>query len=182
MKKLSLAVLMVLSFAANAADNFGHIQLVHRSTVGDDTNDPNRNGANITLGHKLDKNISLDFNGQYRQQNGDDNNASTRLEIGATPMNDRFYVRTALGVKTNDESHLYYSIEPGLRWTLSPKLSAKTAYRFRDAFSDKDDQTHTARLGLEYAVTDTQALTAGYDRSFGDSEFNGLSLGYAIKY
>lgn len=182
MKKLSLAVLMALSFAANAADNFGHIQLVHRSTTGDDAGSPNRNGANITLGHKLEKNFSLDFNGQYREQNGDNKDATTRLEIGATPQNERFYVRGALGVKTNDESHLYYSIEPGLRWTLSPKLTAKTAYRYRDAFSSANDQTHTARLGLEYAVTDLQSITAGYDRSFGDSEWNGLSLGYAVKF
>jgi opacity protein-like surface antigen len=182
MKKLSLAVLMALSFAANAADNFGHIQLVHRGTVGDNAGDPTRTGANITLGHKFANNFSMDFNGQYREQNGDDKNATTRLEIGATPQNELFYVRTALGVKSNDDSHLYYSIEPGLRFTLAPKLTAKTAYRYRDAFSNVNDQTHTARLGLEYAVTDTQAVTAGYDRSFGDSEFNGLALGYAIKY
>jgi hypothetical protein len=42
--------------------------------------------------------------------------------------------------------------------------------------------THTARIGAEYALTDTQSITAGYDRAFGDSEFNGLSAGYAIKF
>lgn len=182
MKKLILAVLLAASASATAADNFGHIQLVHRNTVSDDAGLPNRNGANITLGHKFANNFSMDFNGQYRQQNGDDKNVSTRLEIGATPQNELFYVRTALGVKSNDESHLYYSIEPGLRFTVAPKLTVKTAYRYRDAFSNKDDQTHTARLGLEYAVTDTQSITAGYDRSFGDSEWSGIALGYAIKY
>lgn len=182
MKKLTFAVLMTLSFASFAADNFGHIQLVHRDTVGDNSNDPNRLGANITLGHKFASNFSMDFNGQYRQQNGNDKNVSTRLEIGATPQNEFFYVRTALGTKSSDDSHLYYSIEPGLRWTLTPKLTAKTAYRYRDAFSNNNDQTHTARLGLEYALTDAQSVTAGFDRSFGDSEWNGISLGYAIKY
>jgi opacity protein-like surface antigen len=182
MKKLTLAVLLALSATANAADNFGHIQLVHRNTLGDNAGNPNRHGVNITLGHKLANNFSLDFSGQQRQENGSNGTDSTRLEIGATPQNEKFYIRTALGVKSNDESHLYYSIEPGLRWTLSPKLSAKTAYRYRDAFSNSNDQTHTARLGLEYAVTDTQSVTAGYDRSFGDSEFNGFALGYAIKY
>lgn len=182
MKKLALAVLLAVSATATAADNFGHIQLVHRGTVGDDAANPNRHGVNITLGHKLANNFSLDFSGQQRQENGSNGTDSTRLEIGATPQNEKFYIRTALGVKSSGDSDLYYSIEPGLRWTLAPKLTAKTAYRYRDAFSNALDQTHTARLGLEYAVTDTQAVTAGYDRSFGDSEFNGLSLGYAIKY
>jgi hypothetical protein len=182
MKKLVLAVLLAVSATATAADNFGHIQLVHRNTVGDDAGNPNRHGANITLGHKFANNFSMDFNGQYRQENGSNGTDSTRLEIGATPQNELFYVRTALGVKSSGDSDLYYSIEPGLRWALAPKLTAKTAYRYRDAFSANNNQTHTARIGLEYAVTDTQAVTAGYDRSFGDSEFNGLALGYAIKY
>lgn len=182
MKKLALAVLLAVSATATAADNFGHIQLVHRNTVGDDAGNPNRHGANITLGHKLAPNFSLDFSGQVRQENGAQGTDATRLEIGATPQNERFYIRTALGVKTTDNSDLYYSIEPGLRWTLAPKLTAKTAYRYRDAFNDALDQTHTARLGLEYALTDTQAVTAGYDRSFGDSDFNGLALGYVLKY
>ena len=182
MKKLVLAVLLAVSATATAADNFGHIQLVHRNTVGDDAGNPNRHGANITLGHKFANNFSMDFNGQYRQENGSNGTDSTRLEIGATPQNEKFYIRTVLGVKSSGDSDLYYSIEPGLRWALAPKLTAKTAYRYRDAFSANNNQTHTARIGLEYAVTDTQAVTAGYDRSFGDSEFNGLALGYAIKY
>jgi hypothetical protein len=182
MKKLTLAVLLALSATATAADNFGHIQLVHRNTVADDAGNPNRHGANITLGHKFANNFSMDFNGQHRQQNGSNGTDATRLEIGATPQNELFYVRTALGVKSAGDSNLYYSIEPGLRWALAPKLTAKTGYRYRDAFSDNNDQTHTARLGLEYAVTDSQSVTAGYDRSFGDSEFSGIALGYALKY
>ena len=42
--------------------------------------------------------------------------------------------------------------------------------------------THTARIGAEYALTDTQSITAGYDLSFGDSEWNGLSAGYAVRF
>lgn len=186
MKKLTLAVLIILSFAVNAADNFGHIQLVHRDTVGDDVKDPNRTGANITFGKQIEKNFNMDFNVQHRQENGDFGNNSARLEIGATPHNEVFYIRGALGsaidVTSYNQNHLYFSIEPGLRWTLAPKLTAKTGYRYRDAFNDRPDRTHTARIGLEYAMSDSQALTAGYDRSFGDIEFTGLSLGYAIKY
>lgn len=185
MKKsiLLIALLSVWNVQAADKENFAHIQLVHRSTVGDNANDPNRRGINITTGHKLASNFMLDIASQYREQNGLNKNPSTRFEIGATPNNDSFYLRTALGVKSNDDSHLYYSLEPGLKWKLSDKLLAKTAYRYRNAFNEANaDETHTIRIGMEYALTESQSITAGYDRSYGDSEFNGLSAGYAIKF
>lgn len=185
MKKSLLLVALLASFNVQAADkeNVAHIQLVHRDTVGDNANDPNRKGINITHVHKLANNFNVDMNGQYREQNGYDKNTSSRFEFGATPHNDFFYIRTALGIKSQEDSNLYYSLEPGLRWTLSDKVIVKTGYRYRDAFNnDKNDMTHTARIGAEYALTDTQSITAGYDRSFGDSDWSGLSAGYAIKF
>jgi opacity protein-like surface antigen len=185
MKKSLLLIALLSAWNVQAADkqNVAHIQLVHRNTVGDNANDPNRNGFSITQAHKLANNFSLDVAAQYREQNGSDKNTTTRIEFGATPHNDFFYIRTALGIKSNDDSHLYYSLEPGLKWKLSDKVIVKTGYRYRDAFSsDKNDMTHTARIGAEYALTDTQSITMGYDRAFGDSEFNGLSAGYAIKF
>mgnify|MGYP003344039809 CR=1 FL=1 len=185
MKKSLLLIALLSAWNVQAAgkENFAHIQLVHRSTVGDDADNPNRKGINLTTGHKVTDNFMVDVNAQYREQNGLDKNPSTRFEIGATPNNESFYLRTALGVKSNEDSHLYYSLEPGLKWKLTDKLSAKTAYRYRDAFnSAKADETHTIRIGAEYALTETQSITAGYDRSYGDSEFNGLSAGYAIKF
>jgi opacity protein-like surface antigen len=185
MKKSLLLIALLSAWNVQAADkqNVAHIQLVHRNTVGDNTNDPNRNGINFTQVHKLADNFNLDMSAQYREQNGYDKNSATRFEFGATPHNGFFYIRTALGAKSQNDSHLYYSLEPGLRWKLSDKVIVKTGYRYRDAFNnDKNDMTHTARIGAEYALTDTQSITAGYDRSFGDSEFNGLSAGYAIKF
>lgn len=185
MKKslLLIALLSALNAQAEDKNNATHIQLVNRNTVGDDANDPNRKGINITQVHKLANNFNMDMNGQYREQNGYDKNTSTRFELGATPHNDVFYIRTALGVKSQNDTHLYYSLEPGLIWTLSDKAIVKTGYRYRDAFSnDKNDMTHTARIGAEYALTDTQSITAGYDLSFGDSEWNGLSAGYAVRF
>jgi len=185
MKKslLLIALLSALNVQAGDKNNVAHIQLIHRDTVGDNKNDPNRNGINITQVHKFADNFNMDMNGQYREQNSYDKNTLTRFELGATPHNDVFYIRTALGVKSQNDTHLYYSLEPGLIWKLSDKAIVKTGYRYRDAFSnDKNDMTHTARIGAEYALTDTQSITAGYDRSFGDSEWNGLSAGYAIKF
>jgi opacity protein-like surface antigen len=168
---------------AEDKNNASHIQLVHRDTVGDDVNNPNRNGINITQVHRLADNFSIDVNGQYREQNGYDKNNSTRFEFGATPHNDFFYIRTALGAKSQGDTHLYYSLEPGLMWKLSNNILVKTGYRYRDSFNnDKNDTTHAARIGVEYALTNTQSITAGYERSFGDSEWSGLSTGYAVRF
>ena len=185
MKKTLLLIALLSAWNVQAADkeNFAHIQLVHRSTVGDDENKPNRKGINITTGHKLANNFQIDMSAQYREQNGNNTNPSTRLELGALPNNENVYLRAALGVKSDTDSHLYYSLEPGIKWKLTDKLAARTGYRYRSAFSDNQkDTTNTIRIGAEYALTDTQSITAGYDRSFGDSEFNGLSAGYAIKF
>ena len=111
MKKslLLIALLSVLNAQAEDKNNATHIQLVNRNTVGDDANDPNRVGINITQVHKLANNFNMDMNGQYREQNGYDKNTSTRFELGATPHNDFFYIRTSLGVKSQNDTHLYYS-------------------------------------------------------------------------
>lgn len=185
MKKslLLIALLSVLNVHAEDKNNASHIQLVHRNTTGDNANDPNRKGINITQVHRLADNFSIDMNAQYREQNGYDKNTSTRFEFGATPRNDFFYMRTALGAKSQDDTHLYYSLEPGLIWALSSRAIIKTGYRYRDAFkSDRNDTTHTIRIGAEYALSDTESVTAGYDSSFGDSEWNGLSVGYAVRF
>jgi len=185
MKKSLLLIALLSTLNVQAADkqNEAHIQLIHRDTIGNDKNDPNRNGINFTQTHKLEHNFNLDMSAQYREQNGYDKNSSTRFEFGATPHNDFFYMRTAVGVTSRVDSHLYYSLEPGLKWKLSDNLMVNTGYRYRDSFNDnKNDKTHTARIGAEYALTDTQSLTAGYDRSYGDIEFNGLSIGYINKF
>jgi len=187
MKKALLVALAVLSFGALAeesAKNFGHIQYAYRGTVGDDAGDPNRQGGGITLGHKFSNRAQIDLVSQFRKENGDMTNTMGRTEVGATLSEGHFYVRGATGLKYNStDSDTYYSIEPGIKVKLNDTWSTKVGYRFRDSYSDSaNDRTNTARLGAEYALNDTSSLTAQYDRSYGDAEFNGVNLGYYFKF
>ena len=59
MKKSLLLIALLSAWNVQAADkeNVAHIQLVHRNTVGDNTNDTNRKGINFTQVHKLADNF-----------------------------------------------------------------------------------------------------------------------------
>ena len=187
MKKALLVALALIASVAQAEDttkNFGHIQYAYRSTVGDDANNPNRQGGGITLGHKFSNRAQIDLVSQFRNENGDTTNTMGRTEVGATLSEGHFYVRGATGLKYNStDSDGYYSIEPGLKVKLNDTWTTKVGYRFRDSYSDSaNDRTNTVRLGAEYALNDASSLTANYDRSYGDAEFNGVNLGYYFKF
>jgi opacity protein-like surface antigen len=191
MKKLVLAlILAITATTAVAADNFAHVQYTLRDTVADDKDNPNRQGANFTLGRTVYPGVTIDVNSQFRTErlNSDTGSSSQRLEAGVSYAvnltNDiSVYTRGALGHKfTATEDHTYYSIEPGIKARLTEPLAVKVGYRYRDATNSAADQTNTLRLGAEYEIGKNQLLTAGIDRSWGDSEFIGYNAGYVVKF
>ena len=112
------------------------------------------------------------------------NALSTRLEAGATvngPMG--LYARAAVGQKySNTTDFTYYSVEPGIAVAV-PGLSgvtAKVGYRFRSAFdsTQNNDQTHTARYALSYALSKDDTITAKYDRVNGDNNQKVVGVAY----
>jgi hypothetical protein len=111
------------------------------------------------------------------------NALSTRLEAGATvngPMG--LYVRAATGQKySNTTDFTYYSIEPGVAVAVPgvAGLTAKVGYRWRSAFdSANNDQTHTARYSLAYALTKNDTVAVKYDRVNGDSNQKVVAVAY----
>jgi hypothetical protein len=196
MKKTLIATLIAgLAFStvalAEDAKNFAHIQYTFRDTVSDNKADPNRQGVNFTLGRKVLDNLTIDLGEQFRTErlNNDAGVSTTRLETGATytyglVKGIELYTRGGLGYKvTSTDDYSYYSVEPGVKYTLTNALAVKAGYRFRDAFSDSyNEKTNTVRVGAEYAIAKDQALTLGIDRSYGASDFVGYNAGYAIKF
>jgi opacity protein-like surface antigen len=196
MKKTLIATLIAgLSFGtvalAEEGKNFAHIQYTFRDTVSDNKADPNRQGVNFTIGRKVLDNLTIDLGEQFRTErlNNDNGVSTTRLETGATytyglVKGIELYTRGGLGYKvTSTDDYSYYSVEPGVKYTLTNALAVKAGYRFRDAFSDSyNEKTNTVRVGAEYAIAKDQALTLGIDRSYGASDFIGYNAGYAIKF
>jgi len=108
------------------------------------------------------------------------NALSTRLEAGATvagPVG--LYARAAVGQKySNTADFSYYSIEPGIAFPVGP-LTAKVGYRWRSAFdSANNDQTHTARYSLAYALSKNDTVAVKYDRVNGDSNQKVVAVAY----
>lgn len=111
------------------------------------------------------------------------NALSTRIEAGATvagPVG--LYTRVATGQKySNTADFSYYSIEPGIAVAVPgvAGLTAKAGFRWRSAYdSANNDQTHTARYSLAYAVSKNDTVAVKYDRVNGDSNQKIVAVAY----
>jgi hypothetical protein len=196
MKKTLIATLIAgLSFGtvamAEDGKNFAHIQYTFRDTIADNKADTNRQGVNFTIGRKVLDNLTIDLGEQFRTErlNNDAGVSTTRLETGATYSYNllpavSLYTRGGLGYKvTSNQDYTYYSVEPGVRYSVTDAVAVNVGYRFRDAFSDAYvEKTNTVRFGASYAIAKDQALTLGIDRSYGASDFIGYNAGYMIKF
>jgi hypothetical protein len=129
------------------------------------------------LGVKKDLTSMFAADVSFANAQTDGTNAlSTRLEAGLTgtmpvgPVN--VYTRAATGEKyTNTTSFGYYSIEPGVAVPFGA-LTAKVGYRYRSAYDSdvNNDQTHTMRYSLSYALSRADTIGVRYDRVKGDND------------
>jgi hypothetical protein len=111
------------------------------------------------------------------------NALSTRIEAGATvagPVG--LYARVATGQKySNTADFSYYSIEPGIAVAVPgvAGLTAKAGFRWRSAYdSANNDQTHTARYSLAYALSKNDTIAVKYDRVNGDNNQKNVAVAY----
>lgn len=180
---LLVSILSALSTTAFAEHNTARLGIEYRdgSHGGQDAT-----AYSLSVGQEFNKNFAGDV--RARVKLNDDDTNDTRVEAGLTSkvgIGDLSpYVRTALGEKFNGENnYTYWSIEPGLKYTVLPGLSVKGAVRFRDAFSDSIvDSTRTWRIGAEYDLTKNSSLALNVDKVIGDSEYIAAGLTYGIKF
>ena len=146
--------------------------------------------TNFSLSETVNKTFSVHT--QMSSSQSDSTNAvSTRLEVGATataPLVGAVsgYTKVAVGQKYSTAgSFTYYSIEPGVSVPLSTSLTAKVGYRFRTAAENPDvnnDTTHTARVGVTYAIDKVRSVGVRYDRITGDSRQDGYNVFYSHSF
>jgi len=183
---MSVLTLGLLSSTAFASDgkNFGSIEYAFRDYDGDTAN---RNGINLRAGREIAPGIKLDGKVEFRRENGSENTAN-RMEAGATYEIGYLFVRGAVGHRfssgdSGNGEYGYYSLEPGVKLPVTKALSVSTSYRFRDSFKDDTNaETHQAKLGAEYKLTKTTAITGSVARSWGDQHYNSINVGYSIKF
>lgn len=187
MFKKFLALAFVLASGAAMAGGFGGVEYNYVDGVGD-SRGLTTNGYTITLGTNVAPNTAVDLKTSFVRA---DNSGATgnALEAGVTQSYGlgnglSAYARVGLGkLWTNGSDLTYYSVEPGLKYAATQDLTLSAAYRFRDSTSaDRQFKTNTLRLGGEYALTKASAVTFGYDRYYGDTQANGVNVGYAFKF
>jgi len=171
MKKLLAIVAMAATGLAFAGDTM--------TLEGQRINNIGNNGQQqYVVGVKKEINSNLAADVAFSNAQTENTNAlSTRLEAGVTVTAPVYgivngYSRVALGQKyTNSTNFTYYSIEPGVAVPFGD-LTAKVGYRWRSAddAGTNNDQTHTMRYSLGYAVTKVDTVGVRYDRVKGDSD------------
>ena len=179
MKKIFAILALAITGTAFAADSFT-VDAQHISNAGAAAQ------QQYVLGVKKEFNgFAGDLAIQNAQTEGT-NALSTRLEAGATvagPVG--LYTRAAIGQKYNNTTDFtYYSIEPGIAVPVGYGLTAKVGYRFRSAFdsSQNNDQTHTMRYALAYALNKNDSVAVKYDRVNGDSNQKVVAVSYTVGF
>jgi hypothetical protein len=138
----------------------------------------------LTVKHDFNNTFAGDVAFGNTQTNGT-NALTTRLETGVTATAPLFgsvkgYTRVGYGLKySNTADFGYYSVEPGITMPIGP-LTAKVGIRYRSAIdsSANNDQTHTTRASLAYAMTKNDSVAIGYDRVTGDSDQKVVKVSY----
>jgi len=184
MKKIvTIAALMAATTFASAASVTveGQVQTGDRGA---------RDSSNYALSvqQSLNKTFAADV-GFTALQEDTTKALSNRLEVGVTgtrpvgPVS--LYTRVAVGEKfSNGADFGYYSVEPGVVYNFTNKLSGKVGYRFRNGFGDNGnlDTTHTARAGVSYAVTKQDTIGVRYDQVRGDSFNHSFNFAYTRSF
>jgi len=184
-KLLATAVLGLASLTAVANEFAG---TGGRATV-EYSNVDGVNGAKNGTGYMINYNApitkTLDGGFQMTTAQTDGTNAvSTRVEANLTPKYAlgfaTLYAKGTVGTKLSTAGTTdYYAVEPGVIVPLNDKFSVRAGYRYRAAFDSKiADTTRTARIGVTYALTKTDAFTLRYDQQRGNSEQNSVNFAY----
>jgi opacity protein-like surface antigen len=184
MKKIvTIAALMAATTLASAASVTVELQ----NQQGDRGARDSTNYA-LSVQESLNKTFAADVGVTTFQEDGT-KSLSNRLELGLTGTRPfgkvSLYTRAAIGEKfTNGADFGYYSVEPGVIYNISDKLSAKVGYRFRTGFGDNGnlDTTHTARAGVSYAVTKVDSIGVRYDQVRGDAFNHSFNFAYTRSF
>ena len=181
MKYSLLALALFASFAQAESRGFvtleGELENKHGTS-----NDVN--SFNLIPGIKLD-NYVIDLKTQV--QSTDNTKASSanieprikyNYKIGMTDFT--AWGRLGIGEKiTNGNNFGYYTIEPGLTYSLTKDIKLTVSDRYRDAFADgKAYQTNTIYAGGTWDVNSFDTVGLKLYRKYEDTESNGVEFAY----
>jgi hypothetical protein len=180
MKKI-FAILALAAIAGTAmAGDTATVEYQNMNTTGG----ADQKNMGLAVKHEFSQSVAGDVSIGSTVTEGT-NALSTRMEAGATytaPIGFGLngYVRGAMGQKfTNTGDFSYYAVEPGVSTSFGA-VTVKAGYRYRSAIDSttNNDQTHTTRLGVAYALTKNDTVGVRFDRVRGDSVQNVTAVNY----
>jgi len=140
---------------------------------------------------KFGKHINKHFDAELytRTKDKDTGSNDTRVEaaiIGKHKLTDDWSSSLRFGVGnkyTRTDDFGYWSITPTVKYKINNKWSTKIGYRLRDAFeTERKQNDQTLKLGLSYKIVEDTSVSAGYDWKRGDSDANGLAVGFKFEF
>jgi hypothetical protein len=105
-------------------------------------------------------------------------------------------LRVGLGEDFNQQSPVaagqtqdfaYYLVEPRVTYEITSKATGVVSYRYRNAFKNQSEQlyfeSNTAKIGVDYKVTDKDEIGFRFDDKFGAQEHSkGFEFTYARSF
>jgi hypothetical protein len=196
MKKI--ITIMALAFTASAfAENGVNFEFEReRGTASPNTMS---NTVKVAPYIKLDNGIKLDLQfGASRDDgtvSGNNNALENTIEARAQKMFEvypglKLGARVGVGQMINGTNSAgktvdfgYYTVEPKAEYALTEKVSALASWRYRDAFADSNNyQTRTWKAGFGFTATKNDVVEVKYFEKRGDSNTNGVELGYTRSF
>ena len=183
LKKLTLAISLAFATFAVQAENRGLItlegELENKHGTSNDVN-----SFNLIPGVKLGDYV-VDVKTQV-QSTDNTRTTSANIEprikynykVGMTDLT--VWGRLGLGEKIQDGGNFgYYTIEPGVSYSLTKDIKLSVSDRYRDAFADNHAyRTNTIYAGTTYDVNSFDTLGLKLYRKYGDTESNGVEFNY----
>jgi hypothetical protein len=179
MKKIFAIMALAASASAFAGDS-ATVEYQNLNTIGG----ADQKNMGLTVKHEFSQSVAGDVGISSTVTEGT-SALSTRMEAGATysapvGLGLTGYVRGSMGQKfTNTGDFTYYTVEPGVSKSFGA-VTVKAGYRYRSAIdpTTNNDQTHTARLGVAYALSKNDTIGVRFDRVRGDSVQNVTAVNY----
>ena len=193
MKKSLIATLLAGMFVSTAA--FAGAQITFEGEYEHVTNASNKDvtGLNIIPAYKIEdgalKGTTFDLKAQL-QDKVDSHTPGQNIEprvkyempVGMTGLT--AWGRLGLGEKiTSGDNFGYYTVEPGLTYSVTKEIKLSVSDRYRDAFaSGKAYQTNTVYAGGAYSLTDKDTLGLKVYEKYEDTHSTGVEFGYTRSF
>ena len=164
-------------------------------------NAPNtfENSFKVAPYYKFDNGVKADLQFGASREDGGSNGNNNPLENSVEARVQKLWNvygglslggRVSLGEKFNGTNkagqvvdYSYYTIEPKAEYMVTDRWSLLTSMRYRNSFSDSVAyQTRTWKFGTGYDLTKNDLVEVKYFMKRGDSDTNGVEVGYTRRF